>query len=89
MGGVVGAGNAKCGRHLIVGPLLSGSRARLTAAWRAFHVVPPSARGGAFGRSAPVYVLDRAGRPRVIFQLEQLTPEGLAHDVRAVQRESH
>jgi protein SCO1 len=66
---------------------LTGSRAQLAAAWRAFHVVPPSAGRSAFGRSAPVYVLDRAGRARVIFQLEQLTPEGLAHDVRAVQRE--
>jgi protein SCO1 len=66
---------------------LTGSRAQLAAAWGAFHVVPPSAGRAAFARSAPVYVLDRAGRPRVIFQLEQLTPEGLAHDVRAAQRE--
>ena len=66
---------------------LTGSRAQLAAAWRAFHVAPPSGGRAAFARSAPVYVLDRAGRPRVIFQLEQLTPEGLAHDVRAVQRE--
>jgi protein SCO1/2 len=66
---------------------LTGTRAQLRAAWRAFHVSPPSAARGAFGRSAPVYMLDRAGRPRVIFQLEQLTPEGLAHDVRALQRE--
>ena len=68
---------------------LTGARAQLQVAWRAFHVTPPSAGPGAFGRSAPVYVLDRAGRPRVIFQLEQLTPEGLAHDVRTVQRERH
>ena len=68
---------------------LTGARPQLEVAWRAFHVMPPSARRGAFGRSAPVYVLDRAGRPRVIFQLEQLTPEGLAHDVRAVQSTRH
>jgi len=68
---------------------LTGSRAQLEAAWRAFHVMPASAGRGAFGRSAPVYVLDRAGRPRVIFQLEQLTPEGLAHDVRRLQAEHH
>ena len=66
---------------------LTGTLAQLQVAWRAFHVAPASAARGAFGRSAPVYVFDRAGRARVIFQLEQLTPEGLAHDVRAVQRE--
>ena len=66
---------------------LTGSRAQLEAAWRAFHVAPPSAGREAFGRSAPVYVLDRAGRPRVIFELEQLTPEGLAHDVRRLRAE--
>jgi hypothetical protein len=27
-------------------------------------------------------VLDRSGRERVIYQLEQLTPEALSHDVR-------
>jgi protein SCO1/2 len=66
---------------------LTGTRAQLQLAWRAFHVAPPSRGRGGFGRAAPVFVLDRAGRPRVIFQLEQLTPEGLAHDVRALRRE--
>jgi len=66
---------------------LTGTRAQLQVARRAFDVTPAGAGRGAFGRSARVYVLDRAGRPRVIFQLEQLTPEGLAHDVRVLQRE--
>ena len=61
---------------------LSGPPARLKAVWRAFHVVPASAGSSAFDRSASVFLLDGKGRERVIFQLEQLTPEGLAHDVR-------
>jgi protein SCO1/2 len=61
---------------------LSGSPAQLRAVWRAFRVTPASADRAAFDRSAPVYLIDRAGRERVIYQLEQLTPEALAHDVR-------
>ena len=61
---------------------LSGSRAQLRAVWRSFHVVPASAGRAAFDRSASVFLLDRTGRERVVFQLEQLTPEALSHDVR-------
>jgi protein SCO1/2 len=60
---------------------LSGSRARLRPIWRAYGVVPPTASRAAFERSAAVLLLDRSGRERVIFQLEQLTPESLAHDI--------
>ncbi len=61
---------------------LSGTRAQLRAVWRSFHVVPASAGRAAFDRSASVFLLDRAGREGVVFQLEQLTPEALSHDVR-------
>jgi protein SCO1/2 len=61
---------------------LTGSPAQLRPIWHAFRIVPASAGRAAFERSASVLVLDRAGRERVLFQLEQLTPEGLAHDVR-------
>ena len=61
---------------------LSGPPAALRAVWRHFRIVPASAGRAAFERSASVLLLDRSGRERVIFQLEQLTPEGLAHDVR-------
>jgi protein SCO1/2 len=61
---------------------LSGSRAELRAVWRSFRVVPASAGRAAFDRSASVFLLDRAGHERVVFQLEQLTPEALSHDVR-------
>lgn len=61
---------------------LSGSRARLRAVWHAFRVLPASAGHAAFARSASVFLIDRRGMERVIFQLEQLTPEALSHDVR-------
>jgi protein SCO1 len=61
---------------------LSGPAARLAAVWRAYRVAPLSAGAAAFERSAPVLLVDRAGRERVLFGLEQLTPEGVAHDIR-------
>jgi protein SCO1 len=60
---------------------LTGSRASLQPIWRAYGVVLPTAGRVAFERSAAVLLLDRRGRERVIFGLEQLTPEGLAHDI--------
>ena len=63
---------------------LTGSPAQLRAVWRSLRVVPASAGKAAFDNSASVFLLDREGRERVIFQLEQLTPEALAHDVRTL-----
>jgi protein SCO1/2 len=61
---------------------LSGSLAQLRPIWRSFRIVPATAGRAAFNRSASVLLLDRSGHPRVIYQLEQLTPEALSHDVR-------
>jgi protein SCO1 len=61
---------------------LSGTTRQLRPLWHAFRVIPPSAHRAAFARTASVFLIDRAGRERVIFQLEQLTPEALAHDIR-------
>jgi protein SCO1/2 len=61
---------------------LSGTTAQLRPILHAFHVIAPGAHRAAFARSAGVFLIDRSGQERVIFQLEQLTPEGLAHDVR-------
>jgi protein SCO1 len=61
---------------------LGGSPAQLRPVWRAFRVPPASAGRAAFARSASVFLLDRRGMERVIFQLEQLTPEALSHDLR-------
>ncbi len=64
---------------------LSGTPVQLRPLWHAFRVIPASANRAAFARTASVFLIDRAGRERVIFQLEQLTPEALAHDVRKLQ----
>lgn len=61
---------------------LSGPRAALQPIWRAYGTVPATRGHAAFARSISVLLLDRSGRERVVFQLEALTPEGLAHDVR-------
>jgi protein SCO1 len=61
---------------------LSGSPAQLRPVWHAFRVLPASAGHAAFARTAAVFLIDRRGTERVIFQLEQLTPEALSHDVR-------
>jgi protein SCO1/2 len=61
---------------------LDGSPAQLRPIWRAYRVPPPTAGRAAFARSTSVFLVDRAGLERVIFQLEQLTPEALSHDLR-------
>ena len=61
---------------------LTGRLQALQPIWRAYKVVPGTSGRGAFDRFASVFVLDRSGRERVVFQPEQLTPEGLAHDIR-------
>lgn len=61
---------------------LSGSSAALRPIWRAYGIVPVTSDRAAFERAASVLLLDRDGRERVVFGLEQLTPEGVAHDVR-------
>jgi protein SCO1/2 len=66
---------------------LTGTPAQLRAVWRAYAVVPASAGTVAYERSAFVLLLDRAGRPRVEFPLEELTPEALAHDIRKLRAE--
>jgi protein SCO1 len=60
---------------------LSGSLAQLQAVWRSYRITPPSSSRSAFDRGASVLLIDRAGRERVLFGIEQLTPESLAHDI--------
>jgi protein SCO1 len=64
---------------------LSGSLAQLRPIWRSFKIVPATAGRAAFDRSASVFLLDGSGRQRVVYQLEQLTPEALSHDVRKLR----
>jgi protein SCO1 len=64
---------------------LLGAAARLRPVWRALGFAPASSGRGAFAQAATVLLLDARGRKRVVFGVEQLTPEALAHDIRALQ----
>jgi len=64
---------------------LSGPASKLRAVWREYRVAPASAGRTAFDRSASVLLIDGLGHERVVFDLEQLTPESLAHDIRTLE----
>jgi protein SCO1 len=64
---------------------LTGSPAQLRAVWHAYRVTPASAGRAAFDAAATVYLVDPTGFERVEFGSEQLTPEGLAHDIGRLQ----
>jgi protein SCO1 len=64
---------------------LLGSRAQLQPIWKAYGIRP---HGTAFDHSAYVLLIDRHGRQRIGFPVQQLTPEGLAHDIRRLQAEA-
>jgi protein SCO1 len=63
---------------------LLGGRAQLAPVWDAYGVRP---QGEGFEHSASVLLIDRAGRQRVSFPFDQLTSEGLAHDIRRLEAE--
>lgn len=58
---------------------LLGTRAELARVWRTYGVQPQEQ---GLDHSARVVLLDADGRPAVAWPTEQLTPEGLAHDLR-------
>nr|WP_281381649.1 SCO family protein [Conexibacter arvalis] len=58
---------------------LLGSRAELEPIWKAYGIQP---QGEGFEHSASTVVIDDRGVQRVGFLTDQLTPEGLAHDLR-------
>jgi protein SCO1 len=60
---------------------LTGPLSRLRRIWRAYHVRPASSGRATFDEYASVLLVDALGRERVLFQSEQLTPEGISHDV--------
>ncbi|HET7379204.1 MAG TPA: redoxin domain-containing protein [Gaiellales bacterium] len=65
--------------------LLAGE-AQLRPVWRAYHVTPPSSAGLAAAEDAvTVLLIDKRGLERVGFGIEQITPEGLSHDIRLLQ----
>jgi protein SCO1/2 len=64
---------------------LSGTLSELRPVWRAYGIVPAQLAAAGSPRPASVLLIDRAGDERDLFEVEQLTPEGLAHDVRRVE----
>ena len=64
---------------------LLGSRAQLQPIWKAYGIRP---QGKAFDHSAYVLLIDRHGRQRIGFPVQQLVPEDLAHDIRRLQAEA-
>jgi protein SCO1/2 len=64
---------------------LLGRRDQLAPIWASYGIRP---QGKAFDHSAYVLLIDRHGRQRIGFPVEQLTPEGLAHDIRRLQAEA-
>jgi len=73
-------------KHALVGRMrfMLGSRAQLAPIWKAYGIQP---QGSKFDHSAYVLLIDKRGRQRVGFPMSELTPEGLAHDVKVLQSE--
>jgi protein SCO1/2 len=61
-----------------------GSRSQLQPIWKAYGIQP---QGQGFEHSAYVLLIDKQGRQRIGFPVDQLTPEGLAHDIRKLEAE--
>jgi protein SCO1/2 len=64
---------------------LLGTRAQLAPVWKAYGIRP---QGNGFEHSAYVLLIDPRGRQRVSFPIDQLTPEGLTHDIRKLEAAS-
>lgn len=64
---------------------LLGSRSELAPIWKAYGILP---QGEGFDHTARVVVFDGRGRMRVAWPADQLTPEGLAHDLRLLSAKS-
>ena len=64
---------------------LTGAQSTLMPIWHAYRVKPASAGPSVFASYAFVMLIDRSGGERVLYESEQLTPESLAHDIRALQ----
>jgi protein SCO1/2 len=64
---------------------LRGSAAALAPVWRAYGIQGQIGSAAQSDHSAYVILLDQRGRQRIGFPVDQLTPEGLAHDIRRLQ----
>jgi protein SCO1/2 len=67
---------------------LLGSSRTLAPIWRAFGIRPQSpGTPSRSDHSVDVVLIDKAGRQRIGFPADQLTPESLAHDIRKLAAE--
>jgi protein SCO1/2 len=66
---------------------LSGSRSELGRIWHAYAMRPVQGNGRVDDHSTFVLLIDKRGIERVGFAVSELTPEGLAHDIRVLQRQ--
>ncbi len=64
---------------------LTGTEAQLRPVWRDYHIPPPSAGRAATEAAATVLLIGPSGEQRVGFGIEQITPEGLSHDIRVLR----
>jgi protein SCO1/2 len=73
-------------RHQMNGRLafVSGPRSAMKRVWHDYAVQPVTPK---IDHSTFVFLIDKRGYERVGFAADQLTPEQLAHDIRALQRE--
>jgi protein SCO1/2 len=63
---------------------LNGPPSAMRAVWHAYAIQPVQ---GSIAHSTFVLLIDKRGIERVGFAADQLTPEGLAHDVRLLEQE--
>jgi protein SCO1/2 len=78
-------------RRMRLGPqfhYLIGTRAQLAPVWQAYNVAADSRPSGKIVHSGPVFLIDRAGRPRLFYSPPQSTG-AFAHDLRAILGSSH
>jgi protein SCO1 len=67
---------------------LTGTPTELRAVWRAYDIVPSQLGDAQSPHAAAALLIDRAGQKRDLFQVEQLTPEGLVHDIHKLEGET-